>query len=206
MKKFLLPEMGNFYKANLHCHSTISDGKLTPAELKKIYIGSVHAVRYKDYTDPYSIIDFSELTDVQIDEYLQMYFEEILLTLQKIPCDIMAHLTCPVSYINGKYNRNADVRKYKDKISEILGYIIDNNIAMEINASRFDTNYGAFMPDEWIIRQFKNMGGYLVTIGSDAHTPENAGKNLDKAIEVLRKYDFDGYYYYKNRNSIKCNI
>ena len=25
------------YKANLHCHSTVSDGKLTPAELKDAY-------------------------------------------------------------------------------------------------------------------------------------------------------------------------
>ena len=37
MKKYLLPENGNFYKANLHCHSTYSDGKSTPEELKKIY-------------------------------------------------------------------------------------------------------------------------------------------------------------------------
>ena len=33
MKKYLLPENGNFYKANLHCHSTFSDGKWTPEEL-----------------------------------------------------------------------------------------------------------------------------------------------------------------------------
>ena len=35
MKKFLLPESGNYYKANLHCHSTYSDGRLTPEELKE---------------------------------------------------------------------------------------------------------------------------------------------------------------------------
>ncbi|MBR6790132.1 MAG: hypothetical protein IKM31_04620 [Oscillospiraceae bacterium] len=33
MKRYLLPEKGNFYKANLHCHSTDSDGEFTPAEL-----------------------------------------------------------------------------------------------------------------------------------------------------------------------------
>ena len=38
MRKYLLPESGNFYKANLHCHSIVSDGKLSPAELKKIYM------------------------------------------------------------------------------------------------------------------------------------------------------------------------
>ena len=37
MKKYLLPECGNFYKANLHCHTNVSDGKLTPAEIKELY-------------------------------------------------------------------------------------------------------------------------------------------------------------------------
>ncbi len=33
MKKYLLPEGGSFYKANLHCHSTYSDGEYSPAEI-----------------------------------------------------------------------------------------------------------------------------------------------------------------------------
>ena len=37
MKKYLLPNDKNRYKANLHCHSTFSDGKLTPAEIKEMY-------------------------------------------------------------------------------------------------------------------------------------------------------------------------
>ena len=32
----IFPE-GNWYKANLHCHSTESDGQLTPAEIKELY-------------------------------------------------------------------------------------------------------------------------------------------------------------------------
>ncbi len=37
MKKYLLPENFHSYKANLHCHSTWSDGYYTPEELKKLY-------------------------------------------------------------------------------------------------------------------------------------------------------------------------
>ena len=37
MKKYLLPEEGQFYKANLHCHTTVSDGSLTPEEIKAAY-------------------------------------------------------------------------------------------------------------------------------------------------------------------------
>ncbi|MDR7810837.1 PHP domain-containing protein [Lacrimispora sp.] len=34
---YLLPREGNFYKANMHCHTTVSDGKLTPEEVKEEY-------------------------------------------------------------------------------------------------------------------------------------------------------------------------
>ena len=35
MRKDLLPREGRFYKANLHAHSTVSDGHYTPEELKQ---------------------------------------------------------------------------------------------------------------------------------------------------------------------------
>ena len=36
-RKYLLPQKGSFYKANLHCHSTVSDGRLTVEQLKEEY-------------------------------------------------------------------------------------------------------------------------------------------------------------------------
>ena len=38
MIKYLLPKEGKFYKANLHCHTTLSDGKLTPEQVKEEYM------------------------------------------------------------------------------------------------------------------------------------------------------------------------
>ena len=37
MKKYLLPNNVSWYRANLHCHTTISDGQLTPEEVKEAY-------------------------------------------------------------------------------------------------------------------------------------------------------------------------
>ena len=37
MRKYLLPENGNFYKVNLHCHSNFSDGRKSPEEIKARY-------------------------------------------------------------------------------------------------------------------------------------------------------------------------
>lgn len=61
MKKYLLPQTGNFYKANLHCHSTISDGSLTPEEIKKIYSDKGYSV--VAYTDHDILLDKQHLTD-----------------------------------------------------------------------------------------------------------------------------------------------
>jgi hypothetical protein len=61
MKKYLLSESGNFYKANLHCHSTVSDGKLSPEELKELYAQNGYSVIA--FTDHDVMIPHHDLTD-----------------------------------------------------------------------------------------------------------------------------------------------
>ena len=61
MKKYLLPKDGNFYKANLHCHTTVSDGKLTPEELKEHYKAEGYSV--VAYTDHNALVPHPELRD-----------------------------------------------------------------------------------------------------------------------------------------------
>ena len=61
MRKYLLPENGNFYKANLHCHTNISDGALSPKEVKNIYKEKGYSVIA--YTDHDVMVPHPELAD-----------------------------------------------------------------------------------------------------------------------------------------------
>ena len=61
MKQYLIPENGHFYKANLHCHSTISDGHLTPAQIKEIYKEQGYSV--VAYTDHEILAPQNHLAD-----------------------------------------------------------------------------------------------------------------------------------------------
>ena len=171
-----------------------------------VVIGSVHAVRYKNYTMPYSVIDFSKMSFEDINGYMEKYFDDLFETVKTADFDIMAHLSCPLRYINGKYGLNVDLKRYESKILPLLKHIVDNGIAMEINTSGIGSAYDCFMPENWIIERFKEMGGYLITLGSDAHVSQNAAKDFDKAIAFLQKLGFTGYYYYKNRKAVKCRI
>lgn len=60
MKKYLLPQKNRF-KANLHCHSTVSDGKFTPEELKKLYKDNGYGILA--FTDHEVLVPHTELND-----------------------------------------------------------------------------------------------------------------------------------------------
>ena len=61
MKKYLLPKSGNFYKANLHCHTNISDGMLSPEQVKKLYADNGYSI--VAFTDHDVFLTHNDLTD-----------------------------------------------------------------------------------------------------------------------------------------------
>lgn len=67
MKKMLLPEGKTYYKANLHCHTNISDGKFTPEEIKQLYKEQGYSV--VAYTDHEILIPHPDLAD---DDFLPL--------------------------------------------------------------------------------------------------------------------------------------
>lgn len=171
-----------------------------------VVIGSVHAVRYEGYYHAYSTIDFSKFSKKMLKEYLNLYFDELLETLKTVPMDIMAHLSCPLRYINGKYGMNVDIHDFEEKITVILEYIIKNSIAMEINTSGVKEGFEGLLPDEWIVEKYRQMGGHLITLGSDAHIKERVGNHFAKTLSMLKSHGFSKYAYFENRKVKFCEI
>jgi len=91
MKKYLLPESGQFYKANLHCHSNLSDGKLSPAEMKQIYREKGYSVIA--YTDHDIMIPHPELRDA---DFLPLTGFEAEITEE---CEWRYARTCHICFI-----------------------------------------------------------------------------------------------------------
>lgn len=61
MRQYLLPEKGNFYKANMHMHTTVSDGCWTPEQAKEEYKKRGYSIMA--YTDHEVMIPHDELND-----------------------------------------------------------------------------------------------------------------------------------------------
>lgn len=164
-----------------------------------VILGSVHSVRFEDITDSYSRIDFSSMPMEKIDRFLKEYFRHVSEMIEKTDFDVLTHLTCPLRYINGKYQRNADITCHQQEIFEIFEKIIHKGIALEINTSGLDSTFGEYMPPNFLIQSYKNMGGNRITLASDAHVPQNIGKGFDKTAALLQDIGFEGYYIFHGR-------
>lgn len=110
MKKYLLPQNGNFYKANLHCHTTCSDGKLTPAEVKEIYKSKGYSVIA--YTDHDILLSHSYLDD---ENFLALHGYELEVDdpLLKIPFEYKK--TCHMCFIALDPNNLKQVCYHREK-------------------------------------------------------------------------------------------
>lgn len=173
-----------------------------------VVISSVHAVRFEPYTMPYSQIHFAKMGRETAEKYLDRYFDDMLQMIETCDFDVLAHMTCPLRYVNGKYHLGIDCRAYEHKIRAILERIIARRIALEINTSCVydDSRYRELLPEAWIIQTYRDMGGYLVTTGSDAHVAANMANRFEPLHDLLRMLGFSHTYYYKNRRAIPCEI
>ena len=166
-----------------------------------VILGSVHLVPKARFDRPYNRIPFSEDgTDDEIREYLKLYFELLSETVDAFDFDVLAHLTCPIRYITGVHQRPADAFEFEDKIREILRKIIDRNIALEYNTGGLNAKCNfCNVQNEQLFSLYKELGGNLITIGSDAHVATGIGKTFQTATAHLKELGFDHVCYYENR-------
>ena len=77
-------------------------------------------MKFKDYEMPYSQINFAELGINASKQYFDKYLDDMITMINTCDFDILAHLTCPLRYINGKYGMGLSCKDYIAKIQNIL--------------------------------------------------------------------------------------
>ncbi|MBQ5399525.1 MAG: histidinol-phosphatase HisJ family protein [Ruminococcus sp.] len=146
--------------------------------------------------------DFYYLTYTRenVPSLLERYFNELLDTAQNADFDSLAHLTYPMRYIIERTDIRPDLDKYSEIIDEIFLTLVKRNKALEINTSGLFKPIGTTLPDLDLVRRFRELGGSLVTIGSDAHNCKKLGAGVVEGIEIARLCGFKSYTVYQNRS------
>lgn len=156
-------------------------------------IGSSHLCNGKDPYYPDFYKDRSE------EESYREYFQSEITNIKKISAfDVYGHLDYVVRYGPNK-DRDYTYEKYKDLINQILEQLISNGKGLEINTGGYRKGLKDFHPSTSILKQYRKLGGEIITIGSDAHITENVAQDFNKVAEVLESCGFHYYTIYENR-------
>ena len=133
------------------------------------------------------------------DEAHQEYFESILECVKETPYfDVYGHLDYVVRYGPTK-NQNYSYQKHADIIDRILRTIVESGKGIELNTSGFRSGLGQPNPCVDILKRYKELGGEIITVGSDAHKPEHVGADFDKACTILKDCGFQYYTIFEKR-------
>lgn len=132
--------------------------------------------------------------------YLE-YFESILENMQLFDgYQVYGHLDYAVRYGPNK-NKFYSYQKYADIIDCILKRLIASGKGIEVNTGGYKYGLGHPNPCEDIIRHYRELGGEIITVGSDAHVPAYIAYEFDKVSSILKNCGFEYYTIFKNRKA-----
>lgn len=144
-------------------------------------IGSVHIVDGVDvYFQPY-------WEGKNVAQAYERYLQEILACVRNHEgFDVLGHLT----YISkARANPTWEPVRYEDfadLADEILKTLVTKGIGLEINTSGIARS-GDFLPPRRFLERYRELGGEIVTVGSDAHTADRVGDRAGEALAILKE-------------------
>lgn len=160
-------------------------------------IGSVHLI---DGKDPH------QENEMKASALYEKGFEEILECVNKnMNFDVLGHMDYVVRYGKEK-EKSYFYKKYADLIDEILRFLIVQGKGIELNTAGFKYGLTFAHPHPNILKRYKELGGEIITIGSDAHKPEHIAYDFDRGKEILKCYGFKYYTEFKGRKPIFIQV
>ena len=158
-------------------------------------IGSIH---YVDGYDPY----YPEFWKGKTKEAaFESYLEQSLACVKvQDQYDVLGHLNYVCKSAHNPTHAPLRYEDYADICDEIMKTVIAKGKGMEINTSGVD-RVGDFLPSATYLRRYKELGGEIVTVGSDSHAPDRVGQYTNEALAILK--DIFGYVCtFENRKPI----
>lgn len=133
-------------------------------------------------------------------EYNERYYEEMLRVVRAYKnYSVLGHMDLIKRYDNaGVY----PFEKVKPLIAEILKIVIADGKGIELNTSSHRYGLTDSMPSPELLRLYRDLGGSIVTIGSDSHAPAHLGTYIQEAASQLKELGFQHFCTYERMRPV----
>lgn len=165
--------------------------RLLAAEPCDFVLGSLHNL--ENFSDFYDL----DYTAQPLEPLFDRYFSEMLDMIAWGNFDSLAHLSYPLRYLPDGFSQAAAY--FKSGQDSVLRALAKAGKALEINTSGLRQRIGVTLPDADTVRRFRELGGELITLGSDAHTAEDVGAGIAEGVSIAAAAGFSRIAVYRNR-------
>ncbi len=126
---------------------------------------------------------------------LDDYFVSLLALSRTDFVDILGHIPYVFRYMNDRDGNRVTLDRYRDRLEVILSSLIHRGAGIEVN-----TNRGKSLADyRFVLEEYRRLGGEIITMGTDAHTPADLGKGVAEGVQLLQEIGFRYYTVYRRR-------
>lgn len=140
------------------------------------------------------------------EEAYREYFQSILDNLTAFDdFDVYGHLDYVVRYGPEK-DKNYSYGRYADILDPILRRLAESGKGIEINTGAVRYGLRELNPCTGIIKRYHELGGEIITIGSDAHAPQRIAEGFDRAADILRVCGYRYYTVFLNRRPRRIKL
>ncbi|MDO4168959.1 MAG: histidinol-phosphatase HisJ family protein [Lachnospiraceae bacterium] len=133
-------------------------------------------------------------------EYNERYYEEMLNVIKNYQnYSVLGHMDLIARYDkNGIY----PFEKVEPIISEILKIVIENGKGIELNTSYHRYGLKDATPSVNILKRYRELGGDIITIGSDSHNAKQLGTYIEDGKQLLKSLGFRYFCTYDSMQPI----
>ena len=157
---------------------------MAPAPELDFVIGSVHMLSERfGSTDLYF---FEPKDEKEARAGIVDYLEEARRIAAWGKFSVMGHLTLPLRYLNENQGFHLTFDGFEAEVEEIFRLLLQNGCGIELNTNRGNTP----LPDAKWLRMYRKLGGEIITLGTDAHSPEHVGCGIRERQQLLRECGF----------------
>jgi histidinol-phosphatase (PHP family) len=167
-------ELGEYHR----CHKLVDEIIFTDEE-PDLIIASVHILPDGTNCSTRNQIPFTE-------KHIESYYLENLALAAYGHFDILGHLGIFKRYLT----EEPEEKNFLDIVEEIFKQLIRQNIALEVNLSGLRNPLKKLIPSPELLHIYRQMGGELITIGSDSHHLDHFDAHYSEAIQRLSNTGF----------------
>lgn len=183
-------ELGSAQISPEHARAILSGA----GERLDFVIGSIHNDRENNGGGEYYYMKFT--SPAMCYAALDGYFTSMEELAALEDCyDVLGHIIYPLRYMVDRDGQSVSLERYRDQLAHILKLVIDRGRGIEVNTNRGQT----IQPWRDVLALYRDLGGQLVTVGTDAHQPQHVGMGIPEAYALLRECGFDRVAVYSHR-------